>query len=146
MAVDRAFDLLKLKPLSVTPGEADHRRTFNDLRIVAETKGRETGIKKSDARQLEDWVSSEHFGDDDEAEAKGILVGNAWRLTAPEDREAAFSPNVVDYSTPRGHCLITTVQLLDIVEDVLEDESRAEAHVKNIMKTSGVYVPLTPKN
>lgn len=148
-AVDRTFDLLGFKALP-KKGDEDHRWDYNNVRVMGESKGKPSKqVGKVDARQIDDWVTSEvkrleaaadAAGDDPEnvPQPKGIIVGNAYRLLPLEDRGPTFTPNVVDWLKARSHCMVTGRQLLEIVEIVLTDPSRKEEFVSSLLTTEGL--------
>jgi hypothetical protein len=97
----------------------------------------ETG--NADARfatQLEKWVI-EYF-ETHNAYPKGFLVVNAFRDTPPLARtEPAFPESILDYSRNRGHCLLTTAQLLCMVIDARQHPDRRDAIVDTLFGTTG---------
>jgi len=87
----------------------------DDQIFAIEIKGVSGSAAKSHTRQLEDWVNrcAEEYGVDD---VKGILIINCFHdLPIDSRNERHFPENVVEYSEPRGQCLMTTVSLLKLI-------------------------------
>ncbi|WP_316845547.1 hypothetical protein [Pedobacter psychrodurus] len=90
---------------------------YEDVYFAVEIKGTNGSASKAHVRQLEDWVNvcSKSYDCDD---VKGILIINCFHDVAINARtETHFPDNVVEYSKPRNHCLVTTAKVLALVEE-----------------------------
>lgn len=71
---------------------------------------------------------------------KPILIVNAFKDTPLNDRvEAAFPHQMVDYSTRREHCLITTLQLFTLYQDGVNNKIDKAAMINSLFETVGEY-------
>jgi hypothetical protein len=109
--IDEAFSDLGCEVSAGRPGRTDRILHWKSQVAVLESKGLTKSAKESNAAQLEKWVS-EYAVEHDEI-PKGILVVNAWRKAPlPERDEAPFPSQMIPYAEQRGHCLLSTSQLL----------------------------------
>lgn len=117
-------------------GRADWRVTLDGQRAVLEVKGLTKSAAEKNAAQLEKWVAEEL--EQSGASPKGILVANTWRETPLADRtKDDFPAQMLPYSTARGHCLVTGLELFAIACEVGENPSRAAHWRKSLLTTSG---------
>lgn len=109
---EKALTALGFEVESGAPGRTDRVLTFGGTPAVIEIKGKAKSAAEKDAAQLEKWVAGHHV--EHEVQPKGILLVNAWRDLTLADRESrpTFPEQMLEYSTGRGHCLITGLQLL----------------------------------
>ena len=95
-------------------------------RCIGEVEGRDNkaiGIDKM--RQLEINILEDLERDEVSKPAKGILIGNAFRLTPPSDRPAEhFTPKCLSAAERNGTALIRTCDLFDVAK-VLADQPDA---------------------
>jgi hypothetical protein len=95
---------------------------------------------------------NEDFAKDDiEQMAKGALVGNAYRLSEPEERGAFFTAKCLTAATRSGTALISTVDLFYIAKYLSGKINKAFAKKcrLSIIETTGVVkfpeIPLPKK-
>lgn len=106
-------------------GRADRLMQWGNRNAVLEIKGLTKSAAERNAAQLEKWVS-EHVVDSG-SPPKGILVVNAWRTLPLDERsQPAFPDQMLPYSEARGHCLLTTAQLLTAVATCTSIKKRKE--------------------
>ena len=87
-----------------------------DFKAVVEVKGLTKSASTSNAMQLEKWASN--YGYENSIVPKAILIVNAFKELAPPDRKEKVFPNdMLDYSLPRNHCLMITLDLLNVYID-----------------------------
>jgi hypothetical protein len=87
---------------------------------------------------LEKWVS-EYFSTYG-VQPKGILIVNPFKDVPLKDRtESPFPDQMIGYSQRREHCLITTLQLLGIYFDILQNPAKKDELIKTIFATQGIY-------
>lgn len=119
-------------------GRDDVILSLGDRPGVGEVKGVKKSAAEGDAAQLEKWVSS--YYQQHKLEPKGILIVNPFRDVELKDRtEPAFPHQMLDYCIKRGHCLITTEQILQLVCLVKEQPEQKEKIASSIFSTVGVY-------
>ncbi|MDL5360390.1 hypothetical protein [Halalkalicoccus sp. NIPERK01] len=103
------------------PGKRDGILHTWDTQFVLEITGTTGGIKKSKARQLDDWVENviaENPGDD----ISGLLIVNPEMERPPEERDVSLEPNVEAYLKRRGdYKVLTTIDLYHLVKSHLKD-------------------------
>ncbi len=136
LEVKAALEALGAKVTEPAPNRDDWLAEFPGVDAVVEVKGVAKSGAEKHAAQLEKWVAGrfEKTGNS----PKGILVVNAWRdVPLPERTADAFPDQMVTYSSSRGHCLITGLQLIVIREDIERDPTRAEHWRNLILNTSG---------
>ncbi len=135
--VTRALSELGFTMLPSIPGRADIRAEVNGKRVVIEVKGLAKSAAEKNAAQLEKWVSEETIAGD-ASDCKPVLIVNAWRGHDLDERtQAAFPDQMLAYCKNRGHCLITTSQLLAMVRTALDDPASREGIRAEILSTVG---------
>ncbi|RYE53540.1 MAG: hypothetical protein EOP48_14175, partial [Sphingobacteriales bacterium] len=93
--------------VSVPEGNNDDLHILeNGFTAVVEIKGVTKSGTTMHVMQLEKWVTN--YGLENEGkQAKGILILNPFRDKRPSDRkETAFPRDMLNFSKPRGHCLM----------------------------------------
>jgi hypothetical protein len=109
---------------------------------LGEVEGSEGVIDVDKYRQLLDYVEAEA---QEGRNRKGILIGNGFRLLAPDtpERGEQFSDHARRGAVRNQFCLLPTTELFKAVCAVLEakDSARLKAAVRNsILATTGVWV------
>lgn len=118
------------------PGRDDWRVKFPEGPLVVEVKGVSKSAAEKHAAQLEKWVAG-HF-ESTGVMAKGVLVANTWKDVPLGDRsDQDFPSQMLPYSTSRGHCLMTGLELFVIRALVEADENAAPEWRKKILATAG---------
>ncbi|WP_158712960.1 hypothetical protein OG337_20670 [[Kitasatospora] papulosa] len=131
-----AFRVLGFDAKRGPEGRADIMLQLDTRCAVVEVKGLNGSAAEKNAAQLEKWISEEMLSG--AGKVKGILVINAHRLTPPDARSNPSFPNqMVKFSTPREHCLVTTVQLLAMVRTVIEKQADASSIAEELLNTTG---------
>ncbi len=132
------FSELGFKSMPIEHNRADGIFEYNDLKIVTEIKGVNGSSAEKHGAQLEKWVSE--FVEKEGIIPKAILIVNGFRKKDLSSRNEAVFPNqMIEYSTKREHCLISTVQLLGIFIDVKNNPSKKEEIITTFLNTIGVY-------
>lgn len=132
------FSELGFKSMPIEHNRADGILEYDDLKIVTEIKGVNGSSAEKHGAQLEKWVSE--FVEKEGTIPKAMLIVNGFRKKDLSARNEAVFPNqMIDYSTKREHCLISTVQLLGIFIDVKNNPSKKEEILTNLLNTVGVY-------
>ncbi len=137
IVVADAFKVLGFELEPVAPGRTDLRGMRRGRRVVVETKGVAKTAAEKHCAQLEKWVAAEL--EEDERNAKGILVINAFLNDPPLlRRDPPFPSQMQPYAEKREHCLITGLQLLNIVRTALAKPERCDELADLLLETSGV--------
>lgn len=124
------------------PGRSDRIARLGKQTAVLEIKGLTKSAGEKDAAQLEKWVN-EYYLEHSEM-PKGILVANGWRSKPLADRKQPVFPNqMLKYSESRGHCLISTVQLLGAWFEAERNPRKKETIAKSILTCVGRYPDFT---
>jgi hypothetical protein len=108
---------------------------------IGEVEGSEDVIDVDKYRQLLDYVEAEALEGRDH---KGILIGNGFRLTAPEapERQQQFSPHVLRGAARNQFCLLPTTELFKAVCALLENPEDEGLKVKirdSVLTTVGIW-------
>ena len=113
---------------------------------VAEVEGKDNNavnIEKLDQLgRVEDEYRNEHDGDYPDA---ALLIGNAYRLTHPDDRKDPFTDKALKTAKRKNFGLLTTVDLFKATVRVLEnpdDDDFKVACRKAILETKGQEIHL----
>jgi hypothetical protein len=104
---------------------------------VLEIKKSSTSASKSDVRQLDEWVGKLISDGED---PKGILVVNHYAGTPPNEREAPFPDNVIDYARKarsKPLCLLTTVQLYEAICAVRAEKTKPQELLNQMYEADG---------
>lgn len=108
-----------------------------DKVAVVEVKGVRKSAAEKHAAQLEKWAAN--YFEQHGAIPKGILIVNAFNELPIQDRpEKAFPDQMTPYSIARGHCLITSIQLLEIWAEARVNSAKIDILVEHIFSTVGV--------
>lgn len=135
--VERALSVLGFSMLPKISGRADVRAEADDRKFVVEVKGLAKSAAEKNAAQLEKWVAEEAI--DGDLDWKPVLIVNTWReVDIAQRSNSDFPDQMLRYSKSRGHCLMTTSQLLAMTRAVLSDSSKAESVRDEIFSTVGV--------
>jgi hypothetical protein len=140
--VEEAFRSFGFKVFVPDGNKDDLNIVEDDFIAVVEIKGLTKSASTGNGMQLEKWVSN--YGIYNNIVAKGILIVNAFKDIAPKDRkEKAFPADLLSFSTKRDHCLMLTLDLLNIYVD-FERGFITKDEIKNLLSlTVGVlyYAP-----
>ncbi len=136
--VRRALNLFGFAVEPGLPGRDDFIVEADGAPAVVEVKGVTGSASETHAAQLEKWAST-YTADHGGVAPKGILVVNAFRDKPLQGRtQAIFPDQMLRYSEQREHCLVSGVQLLGMVVEVLADPARAIVVRRRLMETRGI--------
>lgn len=144
-AINRAFRILGYTSENFNDGtlEIDHVIISPEgERFIGECEGKDTSAISIDKfRQLEENIQSDLQREEVEAPAIGILFGNGFRLTKPEDRSEQFTTKCLN-SAKRGTILIRTPDLYKVAKYLSEnkDDEYAKACRDAILAGKGSIV------
>lgn len=141
----RAFRLIGFEAENRNTGNVEHDIVFSspEGKGIAEVEGKD-----------KDWISVGKFDqltravDEDyeitEEWSEGILIGNPFRLLPPYERlEPPFTPKAISVAKRKNFSLLTTIQLYQAVEYILEhpaDEEFKKACRNAILGSQGEQV------
>lgn len=109
-----------------------------DEYFPVEIKGGNGSAAKSHVRQLEDWVNGCAKKYDIDS-PKGILIINTFCETPINERnQRDFPENVIEFSFPRKHCLLTALQLLVLIDDFDQGKITKDDILNLFRDTAGV--------
>lgn len=118
---------------------------LDGIRCIAEVEGKDNkSIDISKMSQLERCIQEDFARDTVEEHAKGILIGNPFRLKPPSERGEPFTKKAIAAANRTGVTLVTTVQLFKIFQEAREagDPELARAKIKQIVEhPGGVFEP-----
>lgn len=134
--VKKAMEELGLKVQFGPAGRDDLIIQYNDLIAVCEVKGTKHSAAERHATQLEKWVLRYH--EQNNKFPKGILFVNGYAESELNKRETVYPSQMLPFSTARNHCLLSTVQLLNMLLAYREDKAAGENIIKLIFNTVGV--------
>ncbi|MFG3230304.1 hypothetical protein ACGFZG_01085 [Streptomyces antibioticus] len=135
--VERALQTLGFEILPTVQGRADIRVKSGDSQAVVEVKGISKSAAEKHAAQLEKWVSEEIIAG--ESAPAAILIVNAWREKSLTERtQPAFPDQMLSYSKSKGHCLVTSTQLLLMARTVMAEPAKAEEIRNELLSTVGI--------
>jgi hypothetical protein len=139
LAVKSVMETVGFTVEEPVPGRDDLIMHDDDRVVVVEVKGVVGSAAEKHGAQLEKWVSTYHEAHD--VHPKGVLVVNAFReLPLVQRTEKAFPDQMLPYCTNRGHCLMTGLQLLGILQAMEEGGVKtAEAVRQSIFATTGIF-------
>lgn len=114
------------------------------IRMIGESEGKDNNpIDISKFRQLESNIQEDFQRDIIDAPAKGVLFGNGFRFTAPQDRPDQFTAKCITNAKRLQTALIKTCDLYDAVIYALDnpdDEGFREACRSAIENSAGDVV------
>jgi hypothetical protein len=91
-------------------------------RMIGESEGKDnSAIDISKFRQLESNIGEDFQRDEVDEPAKGILFGNGYRLTAPNNREEQFTKKSITNAKRLGSALIRTSDLYPVAAYLLDN-------------------------
>ena len=138
VTIKRILETIGFEVHESAPNRDDLILIYKNRVAVAEIKGVGKSSAESHAAQLEKWVSE--YYSMHEVQPKGILIVNAFKdLPLSKRTEAPFPDQMLGYSQRREHCLITTLQLLGMYFDVLQDPTKKDGVIVTLFETRGVY-------
>jgi hypothetical protein len=121
--------------------DVELRQTESARTALGEVEGSEGVIDVDKYRQLLDYIDAETLEGRDH---KGILIGNGFRLLAPEapERQSQFSDHAQRGAARNDFCLVPTTELFKAVCAVLEspqDDSLKRVIRESLLTTVGVW-------
>lgn len=136
--VKRIFSELGFEFMDAEPNRDDLIIKYNEHIAVIEIKGIAKTAAEKHAAQLEKW--SANYIEKNGVIPKGILIVNTFKETPLNERnEVSFPDQMVKYSTQREHCLITTLQLLNLYYSIINNPTDKDLLIESLFTTVGIY-------
>jgi len=118
-------------------GRADLVARLDKKIAVVEVKGLTRSAGERDAAQLGKWVSGFHA--ENGVRPKGVLIANAWRRRAPDERtQPAFPTQMRHFAKEQRFALITGEQLLRMWLYAEAQPTRRRAVARSLLDCVGV--------
>lgn len=90
-------------------------------RLLGEAEGKDSkAINITKLRQLTMNIDEDFGRDEVDVRAKGVLFGNAYRMTAPADRDAPFTDKCITSAVAQSIALVHTPDLFAVTRHVIE--------------------------
>jgi hypothetical protein len=135
-AAASALEALGCKVEAGRPHRTDRIVAWEGQTAVLEIKGTIKSASEAHATQLEKWVAE--YALETGAPVKGILLVNAWRALPLADRTSPVFPDqMLAYSEGRGHCLLSTAQLLTALV-VATSNAKKKAFLRLLFGSTGI--------
>lgn len=145
-AILETLALFKFAAEPFSDGESEFDAVFvcPEGRCIGESEGKDTkAINITKFSQLERNIHEDFERDDVQEYAKGVLFGNAYRLTPPEEREEAFTTKCFTAAKRTSYALVRTPDLFAPARYLKEnpkDEKFAMRCREAILNTDGAVV------
>jgi hypothetical protein len=137
-AVKNVFIKLGFEILQGEENREDLIIKYGNNVAVVEIKGVNGSAAEKHAAQLEKWAAT--YFEKTGVAPKPILIVNAFKdLPLDQRTDKPFPHQMLSYSRSRNHCLLTTVQLFGILNDIVKDFEKKDALIASIFSTSGLY-------
>lgn len=120
----KALHVLGFEAESFQDDENEFDAVFSSVegRLLGEAEGKDNkAINITKLRQLTMNIDEDFGRDEVEVRAKGVLFGNAYRLTPPAERDAPFTDKCITSATAQSIALVHTPDLFDVARHVLEN-------------------------
>lgn len=94
-----------------------------DSRYVGEVEGKDNSqVNVNKFRQLMNNIAEDLHREEVDRAAKGVLFGNAYRFTNPDERELCFSDKCIRNAESHGYALVDTRHLFEVVKYILDSD------------------------
>lgn len=109
-----ALKIMGFKTSSYKENESEFDVVFESYegRLLGEAEGKDSkAVNVGKLRQLQMNILEDLEREEVEEPAKGVLFGNGFRLTPPEDRAVQFTAKCISASKQNGTALVSTSEL-----------------------------------
>ena len=125
--------------------EFDAVFSSDEGRLLGEAEGKDNkAINITKLRQLTMNIDEDFGRDEVEVRAKGVLFGNAYRLTPPVERDAPFTDKCITSATAQSITLVHTPDLFAAARHVLENADADFAKQCRMALVDGVGIVSFP--
>jgi len=128
-------------PFENADSEFDAVFETEEGRLIGEVEGKDNkAINVEKLRQLSMNIHEDLAMEHVTKPAKGVLFGNAYRLTPPSERECAFTEKCISAAQQSSTALVSTIELFKVVHSLLEspDPAYAKQCRLTLLNTNGV--------
>lgn len=133
-------------PYKDTQSEFDVVFQSVEGRLLGEAEGKDTkAINVDKLRQLSMNIHEDLQREEVEKPAKGVLFGNGYRLTRPEDREPQFTEKCISAALSSSTALVSTSELFRVTQHLAEQPDDAFASACREAIFSGVGLVTLPE-
>lgn len=153
-AIHTALEIMGFTVTHFEDSESEFDVVFESKegRLIGEAEGKDSkAINVDKLRQLEMNIHEDFAREEVEDMAKGALIGNAYRLIEPEEREEFFTAKCLTAANRSGTALVSTIHLFDVAQYLSgkKDKAFSKKCRKVIIETIGVVkfpeIPTTGK-
>ena len=134
------FEELGAKVTPARYGQEEYVLEFEGAEYLVEVKGVSKSISLGHLRQLNDYILK--YEEDTGKACKGLLFGNSWRTTPPDERNTTEKPefpgNVVSRAEQWNIGLISSTKFFEVFCTFLNDRSKGAQILQEIINISGV--------
>lgn len=113
---------------------------YGEHKYLIEVKGVSKSISLGHLRQLNDYILK--YEEDTGKACKGILFGNSWRTTPPEERNTSEKPefpnNVISRAEQWNIALISSAKFFEAFCLFMNDRSKGAQVLQDMINSSGV--------
>lgn len=130
-------------PFENADSEFDAVFETEEGRLIGEVEGKDNkAVNVEKLRQLSMNIHEDLAMDHVTKPAKGVLFGNAFRLTSPNEREYAFTAKCISAAEQSSTALVATVDLFKVVHSLTEspDPEYAKQCRFTLLNSTGVVV------
>lgn len=145
--IEKSLELLGYEVQNYREGdlEIDHVIVSPEgFRMIGESEGKDnSAISITKFRQLETNINEDFERDEISAPAKGVIFGNGYRLTSPDEREEQFTDKCLTNAKRLKTALVRTSDLYNVVlyiHNNPKDESFKKACRNTLESTEGEVV------
>lgn len=118
-AIIDALQTIGFKAENYDDGKSEFDIIFEseEGRFIGEAEGKDnSAINVTKFRQLESNIHEDYERDEVKVHAKGVLFGNPFRLSHPNERKEFFTQKALDSAKRTGIALVNTHELFEVVK------------------------------
>lgn len=134
------FEELGAKVTPARYGQEEYVLEYGEREYLIEVKGISKSISLGHLRQLNDYILK--YEEDTGKACKGILFGNSWRTTPPEERNTSEKPefpnNVISRAEQWNIALISSAKFFEAFCQFMNNRSKGTQVLQDMINTSGV--------
>jgi hypothetical protein len=144
-AIIKGLEILGFSARNFTDAKSEFDVVFesSEGRLLGEAEGKDNkAIAIDKLRQLNGNVTEDLLKEGNTVKAKGILFGNAFRMSKPEDRGSFFTEKCVDSANQFGIGLVSTVDMFRVCQYVLRSNDVAFAKLcrEKLVQATGIFL------
>lgn len=148
-AIIDALQIIGFKAENYDDGKSEFDIVFesDEGRFIGEAEGKDSSaINVHKYQQLERNISEDFARDEISIHAKGVLFGNPFRFTHPNERKEFFTQKVLDSAKRTGIALVNTHELFEVVKYLKNNNDKEYAkQVRECFKNTNGEIVKFPK-